>query len=717
MRTFAPYSALAYDWLHDAPGVTESLRARSRTRFDAWMNYYSTSGYLRDLPGANYQAGYLFAATLMAIAEAGEAGAAGDAHWATVRDGIWGSDMQRALSPGEVLDGGDWPEGWQYGPLSVLEYSLAARAMQENGTPIPGIENWASSLVTRFAHGLTPTRMMYPAGDTDDETAHRDPVNGPLLAAIAGPANERARAWARSFDASLGLDDENPLFDALAAARLGPSEAFGPSAPTAYLAKGTGNFYARGDWTSDTAWSVFQCSRRLVDDHQHNDAGNFVLARGPDDVVFDPSPYGTLSTLTGNAPAIDSGAVPAGYSPSQGNWGDTTGLVWAKTTSSGIAVARCDYADQFRGSDVPSDVTRAVRDFVFVPDGAAGSVVLVDRAVTGNANRGMHLRVRTPATLSLTGNVASGSVGGTSLSIEKTWASSGTPSVRTLPKASECGSSDRTCDVSRLSGMEYRTDVAGPAGLAIHVVVATKSGLVAPARRMLTESGYRGVLLESANGSVAVVTNDAPDAVPPSSLVYRVPAGSNAVHIVVDAPVGDAGRSDVVARLEGADCIVTVTPHHGAVDGYDGHPLVVQTSASCATSQDTGQPSQPGGGGETGGTGGGSGGSTTAGTGGSGAISGAAGAPGGGTSLGGGSVGANAGGTKSSPDDGHAASLDGSAACSLGRARSDTAAWLVAFALAAFRLRRRDDRELARRRRSGFYRFVCAGQSLRGTRP
>ena len=32
MRTFAPYSALAYDWLHDAPGVTESLRARSRSR-------------------------------------------------------------------------------------------------------------------------------------------------------------------------------------------------------------------------------------------------------------------------------------------------------------------------------------------------------------------------------------------------------------------------------------------------------------------------------------------------------------------------------------------------------------------------------------------------------------------------------------------------------------------------------------------------------------
>ena len=75
MRTFAPYSALAYDWLHDAPGVTEALRAHARARFDAWTTFYETSGYLRHMPAANYEAGYLFAATLMAFAEAGEAGA------------------------------------------------------------------------------------------------------------------------------------------------------------------------------------------------------------------------------------------------------------------------------------------------------------------------------------------------------------------------------------------------------------------------------------------------------------------------------------------------------------------------------------------------------------------------------------------------------------------------------------------------------------------
>src|SRR5262249_26337366 len=154
-------------------------------------------------------------------------------------------------------------------------------------------------------------------------------------------------------------------------------------------------------------------------DHEHNDAGNFVLTRGADDLVVDPSPYGTLSTLTSNAPAVDSNAVPDGYSPSQGNWGKTTRFDWTRQSGSGVAVARCDFADQFRLDDYPSDVEVALRDFVLVPDdGAAGEVVLVDRVVTGDAARGLHLRVRTPGALSLAGDRANAALGASALSVE-----------------------------------------------------------------------------------------------------------------------------------------------------------------------------------------------------------------------------------------------------------------------------------------------------------
>jgi MYXO-CTERM domain-containing protein len=584
MRTFAPYSAIAYDWLHDAPGVTEELRAHARERFDAWVTYYSESGYLRHMPGANYQAGYLYAATLIAIAEAGEAGAAGDAHWATVEDVIWGDDMIPALGAGGVLEGGDWPEGWQYGPLSVTEYGLAARAMEQNGSAIPGAREWADSLVRRFAFGLTPvSKQAYPAGDSDNDMPNREPQNGALLAAIAGPASESAKSWARALNQELGLRNENPLFDALAAAVSGPSAA--PAAlPTNHLASGAGNFYLRSNWTDESVWSVFQCAPRLVDDHQHTNAGNFVLTRGADDLVVDPSPYGSLSTLTGNAPAVDSNSVPSGYSPSQAFWGETTEMTWARQSASGVAVARCDYADQFRYGSTASDVTSALRDYVLVPDGGAGEVVLVDRVVTGDAARALHFRVRTPGAFTLAGNQAKATVGASSLVVDRVYSSTGSGTVREMPRASECPSSDHTCDISRLpSGSEYRIDVPGPAAMAIHVVAARAEDAGA-AHESLSGSGYRGVVVPRAGGSVVVVASDAVDGAVGSAFAYNAPG--NAVHVVLDAPASSEGLSAVTATPSGTGCAVSVSPHAGATGGYPARPLIVRLEADCAVTDD-----------------------------------------------------------------------------------------------------------------------------------
>jgi hypothetical protein len=587
MRTFAPYSALAYDWLHDAPGVTEQLRAHSRARFDAWFGFYETQGYLNDMPGANYQAGYLFAATLIAIAEGGEAGAAGDAHWTTVRDVIWGKDMATALAPGGVLVGGDWPEGWQYGPLSVLEYGLAAKALGDHGLSIPGMEPWANSLVDRFFHGLTPlTRDTFVAGDTGGNENHIGTTNGALLGAILGPASTDAKARARQLLSELDLENENPLFDALAAASGTEKQTIPPDAPRNFLAAGAGNWYVRGDWTGDTVWGVFQCSRRRVDDHQHNDAGNWVLTRGADDVVVDPSPYGTLSTLTGNAPAIDTNGLPPGYSPSQAGWGETTELRWARQSASGIGVARCDYADQFHGPELPGDVAHALRDFVLIPNGANGSVVLVDRAITAGADLSLHLRVRTPTSLTLEGDVASGTLGGSALAIRRAWSSAASANVREMPTGPECSSDNRgTCDASRLpDGWEYRLDVDGPSAFAIHVIDAREAGSSIPETEMLSGTGYRGVLLERDGMRVAVITNDRVDAESGASLEF--PVGPETHAVVVDAPVGDADRSAVSATTDGTDCRVTVTPHPGGTGGHEGRPLVVKLTDGCAVVDD-----------------------------------------------------------------------------------------------------------------------------------
>jgi hypothetical protein len=587
MRTFAPYAALAYDWLHDAPGVTESLRAHARQRFDAWSTYYTAQGYLRNQPGANYQAGYAFAATLIAIAEGGEAGAAGESHWVNVRDVIWKRDLLPAFRLGGVLEGGDWPEGWQYGPLSVLEHALGARALRDNGVNVDDAATWTNALPWRFAYGQTPsTQQAFAGGDSDSDTPYRKPTNGALLGAIVGLASDGAKSLARQLNTSLSLTNENPLFDVLAAATLGPSTALPTTTPTSYLARGTGNWYVRADWSAASSWAVLQCSPKVVDDHQYANAGNWVLTRGADDVVVDPSPYGSLSTLTGNAPAVDSASLPEGYSPSQGFWGKKTNWAWTRRSGSGLAVGRCDYADQFQRSDVKSDVASASRDFVLIPraEGAA-TMVLLDRVVTGAAERALHLRVRTPANLGLQGDVASGSVGSSSLTIRKLWSSAGAGSVRAMPQGTECPSSSHGCDVSKLAaGSEYRLDVAGPDAQALHVVdTRTNAGGSPPPAELLDGTGFRGVRISDGERSVAILT--AKDA-KAGSLSYRVPAAAGAVHVVVDAPVDANGESDVSAVREGTDCRVDVSAHQSAGPGLNGRPLVLRVGADCVVSDD-----------------------------------------------------------------------------------------------------------------------------------
>ena len=65
-----------------------------------------------------------------------------------------------------------------------------------------------------------------------------------------------------------------------------------------YLAPGTRNFFARSSWDASATWSVFTSAPRLGPDHQHLDDSNFVVEHGADTLIADPSPYGSLSSLS-----------------------------------------------------------------------------------------------------------------------------------------------------------------------------------------------------------------------------------------------------------------------------------------------------------------------------------------------------------------------------------------------------------------------------------
>jgi uncharacterized protein (TIGR03382 family) len=570
IRNLGPYTALAYDWLHDAPGMTPELQARARRRWAAWLAWFEHSGYHPHDPGSNYHAGYLLAATMIAIAQAGEAGDAGRALWRDVADRMWGKEMAAAWAPGGPLDGGDWDEGWQYAPLAVAEYALGARIVRAHGIRVDGAAGWLDSVLRRHVHALTPSDRLWAGGDFDSEAAYMAPSAIGLAAVALGDASPLTRRWAKGELSRLKLGDQDSLlYDALATVGEPPALVPRASWPTFYRVAGTATVFARTGWDPHAIWFVATCARAATD-HRGPNAGNFVLSRGAADLIVDPSPYGSLSTLTGNAPTVRSAQLPGPYQPSQGAWGAAVHWRWAMQTAGGVVAARCDYSDAFRFQDRPSDVPEALRDFVLLPgsDGRDAQLVIVDRAVTSDASRHMYLRFRVPGTLALdAAGTATAQIGDARLAIH---GAAGKLARTALKDCFQPGTERGNCDAARLPVTDYRAEIPGPEPRAVHVIDATGPRAGATSES-ISGPGWTGVALTGPRDAVVVWPTR------PGALAYRAPRRRAITHVVLDAPA-TGGMARLTARPDGDACAVTVEPG-GSVPAA---PLVIALDEHCA---------------------------------------------------------------------------------------------------------------------------------------
>jgi hypothetical protein len=548
IRNLGPYTALAYDWLHAQ--LTPEQKAKAKKRWAAWLTWYRDNGYRARVPGTNYQAGYLVSATLIAIAQAGESEEA-TVLWRFVADELWNKDMRAAFAPGGILDGGDWPEGWQYGPLAVTSYALAARVAKRAGIVIEGVEAWHTAMLRRHVYGMSPGDKVYPGGDTEDETPNISPHVNTLNAISLGDSTPDTRRWAKGELSRLRLADADYLLhDALAT--VGAKPALVPRAtwPTWYIAAATGTLYTRTRWDASAMWFVAECQATLDIDHRHPKTGTFVLSRGKDDVIVDPSPYGSASTLTSNAPTVASAHLPPNYIPSQGAWGEKSGWVYATQTKSGIVAARCDYADQYKFQHRPSDVPEAIRDFVLLPsaDGTDAVLVVADRANTTAEKRAMHLRFRVPAPIDVGSDAAAIKIGATMLRIASVVKSGGT-AVRGTPRdGKDCfaqGIQKGQCDAARFPVTDYRLIVPGPKPRAVHAISAT--GGATPETTKLHDDTWTGIRITGVRDAVVAWPNAAG-----AAFTYKGPRGIT--HVILDAPDGAA----ITAAVDGDGCAVSV---------------------------------------------------------------------------------------------------------------------------------------------------------------
>jgi hypothetical protein len=586
IRNLGPYTALAYDWLYAQ--LTPELRTKARKRWAAWLDWYKDNGYHPHDPGSNYQAGYLLAATMIAVAQGGEAGDAGKAHWRLVADQLWTKDMGAALAPGGVLEGGDWPEGWQYAPLAVVSYALAARVARGAGIEVKGIDTWLESVLHRYVYALTPTERVYPGGDADIDTAYLD-INVNTLSAIAlGDAAPEVKQFARGELSRLKLTDTEALVPS-SLAYVGDKPKLIPrgSWPSWYLAKGTGTLFARTRWDDKAVWFVAECTNTTNNDHHAPNAGTFVLTRGKDDVIVDPSPYGSLSTLTGNAPTVRSPQLPKNYQPSQASWGEDSGWRWTAQTRSGIVAARCDYAGQFKFQDRKSDIAEALRDFVVLPnsEGTDAVLLVVDRAKTPGTE--MYVQFRVPVAFTLADDTASATIGATRLAITSVDRSGGAP-TKSAPSAKDCfveGTKRGSCDAARMPVTDFRITIPGPAPRAVNAIAAS-GGKLAPRVTKLGDKTWSGARVTGLRDAVVVWPTE-----PHQPFSYRVPRGAAVAHVVLDAPESKSGKATITATLDGDSCNVSVQ----AGDDVRARPAIVVLDDACkvAADPDAAAPSKP----------------------------------------------------------------------------------------------------------------------------
>jgi MYXO-CTERM domain-containing protein len=614
MRWYGPDVALVYDWLSGVSGVDSALLAQARTCLGAWSDFYTKNGYHHDQAGANYNAGFIIGKTLTAIALGNDGG--GDGHlWNEIVDDqfqqlLVGEGLSGASgnigSPAGAMVGGDWAEGWQYGPLSVLEYAVAARALEENGAMQPEMDAWTNSLLVRYVHGTVPSLDgQWVGGDFDDEQVYQSPAVNELDAVLAGPSSDEAAAYAAQMKQKQSLDGGSYFYNALAELRAVTPLDFTSQMPAPalwYVARGTRALYARTSWDSSAFWSVFTGAPRVVDDHEHYSASNFVFSRGADHLIVDPSNYGEVDTFETNALSADSDVLKGDYADTQTPW-SAAELVWARGTKDAVYAARSDFAKAFNFADTPSDIPYAHREWVMLPE---GEIVTIDRVHTKDAAHntylGFHVNSGGGGKLKLSGATATATIGGSAVAIHAVKLSGGTAQI-TEPEVGSCSLSCSypcgKCDAARFAVDKYSLKIPGPFAVAIHVIDGLGTGEAEAIVGSLNDDNYDpapkqnagviGAAVFRSTKQTYVVASSAMDGASAQTMSYGVPGDSASRQIVFDAPEDANGQSTVTASAPNGRCVLSIS----AGPGFAGHPLmfgVASAANGCTATEDTDVP-------------------------------------------------------------------------------------------------------------------------------
>jgi hypothetical protein len=584
IRTRGCFGAIAYDWLHDAPGMTGELRKHAVDRFVAWTRWFSESGYNRDQPIANYYMGWFGAVAFGGIAAEGDDPRATPLLQSAAH--MFASDIVPTYR--RKLAGGDFPEGWQYGDMvgAILAIFIDAESRPDAArSPFDELP-WLEQAVSFRAHALWPDgKHMLDTGDWSDKPAVAPAHTLFALATVlpdARPSARHARALAR-----LARDPKGEEWRWLAALADDPSRTAEDPRREArsYLSVGTGTVMARTDWSPDGVWFAL-ASAPSLSDHQHLDAGHFELVRGGDSLVVDAGGYGSYSSLSHNVMAIDDHKENDNYAPSQGTWSDSASITRYEDEGR-FVYALADYASAYDPAGYPADhpnrsVSRAEREAVFsrasVPGLGPGSARLVvyDRVTVTKAAYGVTFLLHGPGPPAVEGN-AFQFRSGRSVAFATTLLPAGTsPLLVAEPTALGEGPyyANDPPEGTRSVRVEVRSRPGETERRFLHAIIVAGSGARPPSPTPIEGAGVDGLAIEDE----AYLFQRSGIQTRASRVDYRAPA--SAIRHVVTS-LAPHGRYALAAQRDADGCRVSLSPGDGVV-ASDAGIVVVDLGRDCS---------------------------------------------------------------------------------------------------------------------------------------
>jgi hypothetical protein len=321
-RSLGTGVSIGRDWLDGAPNLTPAIIAECTARMDEWYTWIQRpETYGIGEPQTNYHAGHFTMTYTASIAFEGDPGY--QMAWQTKAEEMWADVRDLLNTEGQ---GGDFGEGWNYGPWAVREYLGYPWAL-ETGTTRP--DHWdeidfASQLARAHVSMLHPSREYF----SDDGRWSGDNKGDPRstvcrMVSVLPDTDATGKGLAVWFAQNLEWQPGGPdrweafLYTDHSIAPITPS----PATVGGLTWKGYGHAVARGaDWSNQEATFVDVIAwKHLSEEHNF---GEIKIASRQELLLTDGQTW-QLEAEFANVPRINGTHT---YAPYQEVWHEASSL-------------------------------------------------------------------------------------------------------------------------------------------------------------------------------------------------------------------------------------------------------------------------------------------------------------------------------------------------------------------------------------------------------